>query len=740
MKKIKILPISLLLLAGFLCTNLSAQANVDPNDQSGGGGISNTQGTLSFSPSIVKNGQSFNISLTGGQASSPTKLWVDNNDGKGFRDFGAWVTINASGNISVSRTLNCNSYQTLEPNQTVPIGNRKLVQKIYLEYVGLNKISGTATHTKDCTTGSITTNPDNPTTPPVSTNNPLFPYTVKSIFGTDYIRKAFPTPSQYTSPFKNFAGRYFDGKESGGTNTALGFEWYTMAASGYTGGDTIKTTGNKIYMLMGNTVAAYNKSTFAGRLANSANSSLAVFAGSKEPKGYDHGILPWDAYLYPEHQDNAWTFPRIDNHTGLTAFDVDDRGYIYFIDVFGFGIARDDGSNVRIQTQIIDSAASDVSLPTFKSDTNGTVKLTDMGGYGQPAFSFDNVNIVKAGGKYLAVITGPGRGYDGKSGTRILDVTDVSIPQFVRSAPDESITTLVQSGQNIAVTVGPSVTASANKISGGSSDGALKPEIRIYNADDFVSGAAPKKVFQANSTGTGAGYIGLALDKISGKFYSLHYSSNPRPSSSIPAYISPTASVSVFSPVAGSYSEQKYELSAQSMGGQSSTGAGWAGYRYIYTVEALEFSNGYLVSRGLPAGDGQNALGDIKIWIFESGVPKELDTNGFIMSYYSGRKVGQIAVETFGGKDYLFVSHDELADVYELTPSSGDISTNPIDPINPTPPFPTDYSALLNQPCATTFAGNLALINLCQQIKFVQQRSCSLVPGLSFCYGFKETN
>lgn len=551
-----------------------------------------------------------------------------------------------------------------------------------------------------------------------SASSQLFPLTVKSVFGTDHIIKAFPLPAQYSgTPFK-FAGRYFDGKERGGSNTSLGFEWYSMAATNLTGGTKIKTAGNKIYMILGNTVAAYNKDTFISRLANSANSSLSVFAGSKEPnktpqESYDHGILPWDAYLYPEHRDNAWVFPHVDNHTGLTAFDVDDRSYIYFVDRFGFGIARDQGGSIRILTQVIDTSSSEVALPTFKSDTNGTIKITDMEGYGQPSQTYDDVYAVKAGGKYYAVITGAGSG--GKSGTRVIDVTDPLNPQFIRSAPEEIITNLIQSGDNVAVTTGPFI----GKIHGGSSDGQLRPEIQVYKASDFISGGIPKKVFSAGSISTNAnespGYIGLALDKASGKFYSMHYSSNPRYSSSAPAYVSPTASISVFSPASGgTYTEKRYPLSAASMGGQSSTGPAWAGYKYIYTVESLSSQNGYLVANGLPATSEQMITSDLKIWTFANGEPKELDTKGFIPSYYTG-KIYKTAVHSIGSKSYLFISTYELADVYELTTASGTTTDTGCAAGNV-------YSTQTGKPCACVLNPTFPMGTKSQAVKDFQQK------------------
>ncbi|MDP9249411.1 MAG: hypothetical protein M3M85_02810, partial [bacterium] len=73
-----------------------------------------------------------------------------------------------------------------------------------------------------------------------------------------------PFPDAYasgmSSPLKKFAGRYFDGQDSGGTNTAMGFEWYKLfGISTNSVGSEVKVLGNRIYVPLGSTLAAYNK-------------------------------------------------------------------------------------------------------------------------------------------------------------------------------------------------------------------------------------------------------------------------------------------------------------------------------------------------------------------------------------------------------------------------------------------------------------------------------------------------
>src|SRR3989344_4501093 len=625
-------------------------------------------GTLrTDNPSTVADGEKYWFQFSLPPTNTQTRLWADNGDGKGFQDFGIFKK--DAGLPGVHKTLNCSSYEYLEPGKLLSVGNRDLFVKFYLEYVGQNTVSNVSWSMHDCSQAPG----------PQSTGNPIFPYTLESVYGRNNKMKPFPDAydSGMSSPLKKFAGRYFDGQDSGGINTGMGFEWYKLFGAMPYDSD-VKVSGNRVYTALGSTMAAYNKDTFISRLANKTNSSLALFKGTsetynKDPKEYRQSALPWDAYVYPEHPDNAWLWPRgVDNHVGLTGFNVDDRGYIYLNDRFGFGIVRDDGSALRIIVQIQgdnEGLLDGHTLPWLKTGRNGTMKLTDMDGYGDPTPSdADEINIVKTGGKYYAVITGEGApsgaNMGPKPGTRVLDVTDVNNPQYLRSNPAESIVNLVQAGETVAVTVR------------NDGFGQIASEIRIYNAADFIAGTAPKKVFSAGPTESqqkSPTYSSLAVDKVSGKIYSIHYSSLPRPSSSIPNYTLPKASIAVFTPSGGSYTEQRYEQS--SFGGKG-TISGWGGYQYIYTVERLNYQNGYLVSRGRsPEGPF-----DAKIFKFKNGQPEELSTRGFIRDYYADSTLGGILsanVLTLDGKDYLFLGGYNYADVYELEPVSRDTTTPP---------------------------------------------------------------
>jgi hypothetical protein len=511
-----------------------------------------------------------------------------------------------------------------------------------------------------------------------STGNALFPYTLQSVYGQNYIMKPLPdSPAAGVTPTFKFAGRYFDGKDRGGTNMGLGFEWFSVSGKATSYGDdpgNVRIAGDKLYVQLGNTIARYSTSNFISRLTNSVNNTLAVFAGTKEPSttlsgSYDHAILPWDAYLYPEHRDNQkiWVRPACDCHTGITSFDIDDRGYIYFIDNFGFGIAHDEGATLRI-----------------------------LGQHERPGGDNAAVHIVKTGGKYYAVsIASPS--YTGKGGTQIYDVTNPNTtPIFVRSNPSERIYHLAIAGDTVAVN--------------------LKNKIQIYTAADFISGLSPKKEFSAGSGS--ASYVELAADNTSGKFYSINYSiavnstQSPKPS---------PAAISVFSPVAGSYTETKYDVSA----------AFKISSNFVYAVSGLDFNDGYLVSTGksLAQTAGVQALSyvrDVRIWTLKSGAPTEINTGGFFQTYYhtspstfmSIDSDPDINIRTIGGKDYLFYNGATVADVYELGAGSGTATTG----VDTGCAAGNTYSTQTGNPCVCVVGSTFALGTNSEAVRAFQQK------------------
>lgn len=126
---------------------------------SSGPGISTTTGpvgVLNFSPNSVSDGESFSIRLSGADnipANTITRLWIDPENSGSFKNFGAWLTVGEL-RAGISRNLSCSSYSSYDPEGLRNIIGKKLNQRIFISYEGLNLGSEISFHIKDCSTGS----------------------------------------------------------------------------------------------------------------------------------------------------------------------------------------------------------------------------------------------------------------------------------------------------------------------------------------------------------------------------------------------------------------------------------------------------------------------------------------------------------------------------------------------------------------------------------------------------------
>jgi hypothetical protein len=176
---------------------------------------------------------------------------------------------------------------------------------------------------------------------------------------------------------------------------------------------------NRIYMLIGSAVVAYDLRTFFDRLA--ANEPLVdathipvtpnVAAYRAAP--YEQ-FLQWDKFFYAEN-GGGWEIIVVDGQQRLFQFDYDDRGYIYLAySTFGWGIVKDDGG------------------------TGGGMMsrvYQDLKGAGKPV----QIASFKAGGKYYALL----------QGGAIYDTTIPTAPKLVRNAG--YITQVAKTSDHIAV-------------------------------------------------------------------------------------------------------------------------------------------------------------------------------------------------------------------------------------------------------------------------------------------------
>lgn len=119
---------------------------------------SSVTGDLVFSPSNIKDKDSFSIKLQNVNSSivpdsSVVKLFIDSGEGNGFENFGDWLTVGAL-KAGVNRTLNCKAYTSYKPGQTLDVSGKTLNQRVYVSYSGTTSSSTVASHVKDCSTTS----------------------------------------------------------------------------------------------------------------------------------------------------------------------------------------------------------------------------------------------------------------------------------------------------------------------------------------------------------------------------------------------------------------------------------------------------------------------------------------------------------------------------------------------------------------------------------------------------------
>src|SRR5438132_918818 len=107
---------------------------------------------------------------------------------------------------------------------------------------------------------------------------------------------------------------------------------------------------NRIYMIVGSAVFAYDLSTFFTRLQGGEQLAAAntVPIGGSYPwtRQYWDVLLKPDSFFYSENEPNGWKIQITDGQERLFGIDYDDQGYIYMAySFYGWGIAKDDGSN-----------------------------------------------------------------------------------------------------------------------------------------------------------------------------------------------------------------------------------------------------------------------------------------------------------------------------------------------------------------------------------------------------------
>ena len=261
--------------------------------------------------------------------------------------------------------------------------------------------------------------------------------------------------------FKTFTGRFLDSQ-------------YTQDYQGYfRTGRAFRSfyapSLNRIYMIIGSAIFAYDADRFFTRLE--ANETLIpstvvpVQRGATDrPYGPEY-FLKYDAWFYAENYPSGWQTPGTDGQQRMFYLDYDDQGYLYLATIFfGWGIIKDPGTN-----------KGDFMASQFQT----------LGGTGDQVVPSVVAVVKGSGGKYYAIVSDAGSSY-----VNIWDVTDRTNPRRLPSVQHS----MVRFAKNSAMT-----RIAVTTING---------TFEIYNVDDFIAGRGPITSYSAN----GASYRAAASD------------------------------------------------------------------------------------------------------------------------------------------------------------------------------------------------------------------------------------
>lgn len=270
----------------------------------------------------------------------------------------------------------------------------------------------------------------------------------------------------YPSAFTSFTGRYLDSQATNDFQQPFRTARAFMVLPA--------PSRNRIYMIIGSAVAAYNMDTFFTRIAAneplmSANSvpTSGPYSSSRHPEPVDK-FLNWDQFFYAENEPNGWSLFITDGQDRLFDIDYDDQGYVYMAySTYGWGIAKDSGGTGGglMESQFQDTATSPDSVTPVQV-----------------------ASIKTADGRYWAVVGGASAN---NNIVNIFDVTDRKNP--IRGPSVR--TTMVAHARN----------STADRIAILTIDNKLQ----IYSSDGLVAGRQPLAEFP--SVG-GANMRGVASD------------------------------------------------------------------------------------------------------------------------------------------------------------------------------------------------------------------------------------
>jgi hypothetical protein len=150
----------------------------------------------------------------------------------------------------------------------------------------------------------------------------------------------------YDAPIANFSGRFVD------SHTTVDHQYYgrpTAYQSGFMrtlrarAGVSVSEEQNRVYIMMGQTMAAYALDEFFARLLEQPE---VIRAGSHSGDIVPHeSYAQWDSYICPECPNSGWNsyVYIMDGQDRLWTYDYDDRGYVYVSYFWGMAVHEDTG-------------------------------------------------------------------------------------------------------------------------------------------------------------------------------------------------------------------------------------------------------------------------------------------------------------------------------------------------------------------------------------------------------------
>jgi len=342
----------------------------------------------------------------------------------------------------------------------------------------------------------------------------------------------------FGDPIASFTGRFLD--------SVFVNDWQQTFRTGRAYNAIYVPGRNRIVMQIGSAVFSYDAATFFSRLASrealispTAMTSVGSCscAGIRSTSGgawaYEH-FLQSDRFFYPENTPAGWLTNIGDGQLKLSAYDADDRGYLYIASpAYYWGIVSDDG------------ASSGSLMQSMFQDTS---------------FGPERVYVAKGqSGHYFAILS-----KNGDATMQVWDVTNVANP--IKQARSLNYN-LHRAAHN------------ADHLVGANDDG----DLFVWSGDAIGAGNGPSQ--QIAKPKTYVTYLDVTTDGTN--FYALSQGFNTS--------ISPgryETYITVLTPSGSSYSATSYEFDGYD-GNSIRYGSGnYLGVSAAFTAHLFKLANG----------------------------------------------------------------------------------------------------------------------------------------------------